>query len=112
MSDTSKAAAAIYPAPANTPINEYSATIHARCPVDDSWDYYVVTIICLDFTIRCEDIQHVLNCVRGRKYLQEELAERIHTLLCDASPDCCDQKVSVVVAGSHPHGIQLQARYS
>lgn len=57
-------------------IVRHKAMVHARCPVDDSWDYYEVEI-CADGLVTVEQIQHVLNQVRGEKDFQENITAKI-----------------------------------
>jgi|GEM_PF-6053535 len=90
--------------------NVYTATIHAQCPVDDSWDYYSV-VITSKHEIRCETITEALNQVRGRKLTQENVAQsidqRLDALLeqADWAPDLYNYELELV--GVHPQGVTV-----
>lgn len=52
------------------------STIHARCPVDNRWDYYQVEVQ-TNQLLNVEEFERVLNQARGTTAYQESLAKWI-----------------------------------
>lgn len=58
----------------------HKTMLHGRCPINDSWDYYVLTVSTAEF-IACEEIEAACNAVRGLELTQEAMAARLRELL-------------------------------
>lgn len=71
----------------------HRTTVHGKCHINGSWDYYDVEITTDQF-IKVEDIESRLDLeVRGKMEPQETLAERI----AKAFPSHC----KITVVGRH-----------
>ena len=60
--------------------NIHKTMIHARCPINGSWDYYVLRVSTDQF-IKCEDLDSIANGQRGACETQERLADDLASLL-------------------------------
>lgn len=58
----------------------HETKIHGKCPINGSWDYYVLTIR-TDGFVRCEDIESVCDKVRGSLMTQEDMANELRELI-------------------------------
>jgi hypothetical protein len=61
-------------------MNIHKTTIHAKCPLNGSWDYYTVLIETDEF-IACEQIEELCDFVRGKSAEQERIAQDLHRSL-------------------------------
>ena len=60
--------------------NIHTTMIHARCPINGSWDYYTLRIVTERF-MKCEDLDAIANGQRGAGKTQERLADDIALML-------------------------------
>ena len=70
---------------------KHSAIIHARCPLQPTWDYYDVTIIPMSF-LDVRDLECILDEVRGKEMTQEDIAVALAAVL----PNC-----TIQITGKH-----------
>lgn len=70
---------------------QHTSIIHARCPIQPTWDYYTVVIEPLGF-LDVHKLELVLDSVRGVEETQEQIAEQLGNLL----PGC-----KVTLIGRH-----------
>lgn len=57
-------------------MNSHVSTVHGKCPINGNWDYYSVKIMSREF-IKVEDVEDILNEVRGTENTQEKMAAAI-----------------------------------
>jgi len=61
-------------------MNEYSFTIHGKCPHTGEWNYYQVAVMSHE-TIRCETLADAANKVRGLELIQEDMSTQLSDLI-------------------------------
>lgn len=57
-------------------MNIHKTMVHARCPYQPVWDYYVAEFKSETF-IQCEFIQEVCEEIRGKQMTQEQVFEHL-----------------------------------
>lgn len=61
-------------------MNRYETMIHNRCPVQPVWDYMTVAVETRG-TARVEAIEEVCEAFRGGSWLQEEIANKMFSVM-------------------------------
>lgn len=79
-------------------MNIHKTTIHAKCPLNGSWDYYTVTVSTKEF-LKCEELEEVCDFVRGKNMEQERIADELKATL----PGDCTVKLE----GRHGQNTEL-----
>ena len=80
-------------------MNIHKTTIHAKCPLNGSWDYYTVSIETDEF-IACEQIEELCDFVRGKSLEQERIAKDLHRSL--------GVKSKLILLGRHGQNTELK----
>ena len=76
----------------------HTTTVHGRCPINGSWDYYELEVR-TDGFVKCEDIEAACDRVRGSEMTQEAMAEELR--LADEIPSDC----VIVLRGRHGQNV-------
>ena len=58
----------------------HKTMVHGRCPINDSWDYYILEVR-TDGFVKCEDIEDACDTVRGKSMTQEDMAIKLRSLI-------------------------------
>lgn len=80
-------------------MNIHKTMIHAKCPLNGSWDYYTVTVMTDDF-IACEEIEEMCDFVRGKSLEQERIADQLKSSI----PVPCELRLK----GRHGQNTELE----
>lgn len=74
----------------------HTTTVHGRCPLNGSWDYYTLEVR-TDGFVKCEDIEAACDLVRGGEITQEDMANELRETL---PADCV-----IVLRGRHGQNV-------
>lgn len=58
----------------------HTTTIHGRCPLNNNWDYYTLTVR-TDGFIDIAELESICDLVRGSSKTQEDIAEELRNRL-------------------------------
>ena len=82
-------------------MNVHRTTLHGKCPLNGSWDYYELEVSTEEF-FRVEELEELCDFVRGKSMSQEEMAKQLRPTL----PSHC----SMVLRGRHGQNCETEVR--
>lgn len=82
----------------------HTTMIHAKCPINDEWDYYTVEIEVGGF-LRAEDINSVADGIRGTTETQEGIAEQFADGIREY-----DYDAKITIIGRHGQNVETTVK--
>ena len=59
---------------------KHETTVHGKCPINENWDYYTLTIETEEF-VRAEALEELCDFCRGKQWTQEEMAKQLRAIM-------------------------------